>query len=157
PRIRDLVVINRWEYEQRLLGSYFLFDYEGAGVQIAQYLYSLGHRLIAMNTYGNPIAPNAFEDDVIRGMRRFVKEQPEPLRIEFFREPEEGKVLFDAERFKQVFTSPQRPTAVVVAADYMARPWFERLHDLGLRVPQDISLLGFYNTPHAASFPVGLT
>src|SRR5262249_61596587 len=61
------------------------------------------------------------------------------------------------EGFLNLFKSADRPTAVVCMADYLAEPWFTRLGALGLKVPDDVSLIGFFNTPWTERLPVALT
>lgn len=45
----------------------------------------------------------------------------------------------------------ERPDAVFVASDYMAFGVMDTLrHELGLRVPEDVAVVGFDNVPQAA-------
>jgi len=56
-----------------------------------------------------------------------------------------------AEVTRQLFGSAERPDAVFVASDHMAFAVMDVLrHELGLRVPQDVGLVGFDNVPQAA-------
>lgn len=51
----------------------------------------------------------------------------------------------------------ERPTAVLVANDQMALGAFRALLEAGLRVPQDVSVVGFDNIDEAVAFPSPLT
>ncbi|MCZ7644591.1 MAG: LacI family transcriptional regulator [Planctomycetota bacterium] len=155
-RLRDPIVINRWEHPETVDASFILFDYEGAGYLAARYLHGLEHRRIAFHSFGNPLAPHAYEDDLYRGMQRFNQEAGGPLRIELVAPGrEEGSA--GTERMRAAFSRPDRPTAVMLAADFLAEPWFMHLPRLGLRVPRDVSMVGFFNTPWTRRLPVSLT
>lgn len=156
-KVRDLIVINRWDSPERLPATYILFDYFDAGVQIARYLYALGHRSIVLNTYGVPPRAGTSEDDVCNGIHSFFEAQDDTVRIEYFQVPEPNQVDFDEQRFHRLFKAPDHPTAIVAMADYLTEPWFQRLTALGLKVPEDVSLTGFFNTPWVDKLPVPLT
>ena len=44
---------------------------------------------------------------------------------------------------RQVFAGPERPTALFLLADFWAPPVYTELRRLGLRVPEDVALVGF--------------
>jgi len=134
-----------------------LFDYFDAGVQIARYLHGLGHRHIVINSYGLPPRPGTSEDDVCRGIHSYLDAQSPPVRIEYFQVPEKNVIEFDEERFQRLFKSPDRPTAIVAMADYLTEPWFARLSAMRLRVPTDVSIIGFFDTSWTQRLPVPLT
>ncbi len=154
--ISDLIVINRWDHPDRPRGNYLLFDYFDAGVQIGRYLLAMGHRSIVLNTYGVPPRKGTSEEDICRGIHSVIDTAP-GMKVEYFQVPEPGEVNFDDARFQRLFKTPDHPTAVVNMADYLAEPWFERLAKIGLKVPDDVSLTGFFNTPWVKKLPVPLT
>lgn len=51
----------------------------------------------------------------------------------------------------------QRPTAVVCASDALALGFAKGLLEAGLKIPDDLSLVGFDNSPEAETFWPGLT
>jgi DNA-binding LacI/PurR family transcriptional regulator len=55
----------------------------------------------------------------------------------------DGGRRLDREMLRQVFTAPDSPTALFLLADYWAPEVYEELSRLGLRVPQDVALVGF--------------
>lgn len=57
----------------------------------------------------------------------------------------------------RLLTRQPRPTALVCANDAMALGACRRCHELGLRVPQDVSITGFDDVPAAAMVIPGLT
>jgi LacI family transcriptional regulator len=57
----------------------------------------------------------------------------------------------------QLLTGPERPTAVMTGADVAALGVYRAAHELGLAVPDDLSLVGYNDTALAALTPVQLT
>jgi DNA-binding LacI/PurR family transcriptional regulator len=55
---------------------------------------------------------------------------------------ESGRRL-DSDLIRHVFSSPERPTAVFLLADFWAPPVYAELRRLGLRVPEDVAMVGF--------------
>ena len=49
----------------------------------------------------------------------------------------------DSGMVRQVFAAPDRPTAVFLLADFWASAVYAELRGLGLRVPEDVALVGF--------------
>lgn len=62
-----------------------------------------------------------------------------------------------AEVARELLTRPDRPTAIFAANDTSALGVLEVARDLGLRVPQDLSVIGFDDIPEAASSAPPLT
>ncbi|MFI8170860.1 LacI family DNA-binding transcriptional regulator [Streptomyces sp. NPDC085931] len=56
-----------------------------------------------------------------------------------------------------LLTSSRPPTAVMTGADVAALGMYRAAHELGLRIPDDVSLVGYNNTALAALAPVQLT
>ena len=50
---------------------------------------------------------------------------------------------------RQLLTTEQRPTAIVAANDFTALGAMEAIHDEGLGIPNDISIIGFDDIPEA--------
>lgn len=61
----------------------------------------------------------------------------------------QGYFHFDSgrEAARQIFESKIRPSAIFAANDYMAFGLMAYLHDIGLKVPEDISIVGFDDVP----------
>lgn len=63
-----------------------------------------------------------------------------------------------AEAARQLFRGPDRPDAVFVANDHMAFSVMDVLRgELGLRIPQDVSVVGYDDVPEAGWGGYGLT
>lgn len=58
---------------------------------------------------------------------------------------------------RRLLTLPERPTAVLCYSDVMATETVRAAHDLGLRVPEDLSVVGFDDSPVAMQLQPTLT
>ncbi len=142
-------------YETRLpcveIGSIYgpfhvLADNYNGGRQAAEHLLKLGHRRIA-NWTGMPGVVSAESRGA--GFRDALMEAG--VR------PEEAPVFDDGEVLKGLLRKPDRPTAVFTYNDEHAVLALDTIHAAGLRVPQDISLMGFDNDLRAAVMRPALT
>ncbi len=59
--------------------------------------------------------------------------------------------------FKQLLASPNRPDAVFAFGDHRAKEVIDIAAEIGLRVPDDLAVLGYWNTPWAELTRVPLT
>jgi len=50
---------------------------------------------------------------------------------------------------KELFSLPERPTAVFISSDAMAIGCYKAMHELELRIPEDVSLMGFNDIAQA--------
>lgn len=58
---------------------------------------------------------------------------------------------------KQLLAAPTRPDAIFAVSDTLAIGAMQAIHEAGLRVPQDIAIVGFDNVPFASMVQPGLT
>ncbi|MFJ8951146.1 LacI family DNA-binding transcriptional regulator [Streptomyces sp. NPDC102381] len=129
----------------------------GAGL-VVDHLVGLGHRDIALvSAPGNKAAqwrrtPEiALTDGYGEAMRRHGLERH--IQVHHAAYSDEGG-------FKAgltLLTGEHRPTAVMAGADVAALGLYRAAHELGLRIPDDVSLVGYNNTALAALAPVQLT
>jgi len=110
----------------------------GAAAAI-RYLHSLGHRKI-----GHVTGP---ADNVLTLARR-EGVQEERLKLDLPAYPEwviRGDFSLESgyQAGEQILAMTERPTAVFCASDQMALGLISRLHNAGVQVPQDISVIGF--------------
>ena len=63
----------------------------------------------------------------------------------------------DVEALVEVLRPPGRPTAVFCLGDSHAREVYAAARRLGLAVPSDLAVVGFFNTPWCEIFEVPLT
>jgi LacI family transcriptional regulator len=123
-------------------------DEEMGGQLVAEHLLSLGHRNVAHMTY--PSRPGS----LARRRESFVKAF----------ERGGGKVdVVQAdpadhfERIKQVLSRPKRPTAIFGATDPIAMKAYAAAYELGLKIPDDLSVVGYADFPFAADLAPALT
>ncbi|RLK46448.1 LacI family DNA-binding transcriptional regulator [Microbacterium telephonicum] len=112
-----------------------------------RYLFTLGHRTIArvsgVASYGHVhIRDVAFHDEVAaRGGQSIIS------RADFT--PEQG-----AAATRTLLTAEEPPTAILFDNDVMALTGLSVAHELGLRVPQDVSIIAWDDSPLCkAAFP----
>ena len=129
-------------------------DNVAAGFEATRYLHARGHRQILLLGY-NP--QFMFTVDRRRGYEQALAQCGLEAREEWIVPsrplycPEETGAL------AALFTTPQRPTAVVCMDDAQAIALCQMLGQLGLRVPRDVSLISFNNTEASRYFDPPLT
>ncbi len=133
-----LVIVNNSNFQDRHF-SVCVDDFQGA-YEGAMYLISLGHRGIAFVEYDRPDMPALIADRFV-GFRKALEENRLPF-------PPEQRVtvpFMDEKRLLKklgaLFGRPERPTAVFAHDDYLGLFVIQALKELGLRVPEDVSLI----------------
>lgn len=112
-----------------------------AGARLAvEYLYGLGHRAIAHIAGDSSIDAGAAR---IKGYELAMHALELPIQPGYlvnagFFSVEEGK-----QAMEKLLQLESPPTAVFVAGDQMAIGAIEAVHEYGLRVPEDISIIGY--------------
>jgi DNA-binding LacI/PurR family transcriptional regulator len=124
------------------------------GVKLAlQHLVSLGHKRIGYIS-GNPNSADGPER--LEAFKKYIKEfnldKDEDLIVH-------GEFTFESgeEAVKGLLELPKKPTAIFSASDYMAIGAMRTMKKKGLRIPQDIALVGFDNALEAAYVEPPLT
>lgn len=121
------------------------------GHDATTYLIERGHRNIASIT--GPLTMPAGVDR-LQGFRDALAawELPEGMIVD-------GNFTADggADAMRRILESGERPDAVFVASDLMARGALAVLSAAGLRVPDDIAIMGFDDSPVATSVEPQLT
>lgn len=133
-----------------------LLDHQRAAELTLNHLYSLGHRRIAFMR-GQPFSSDS--DDRWQSIVQVCKElgiemRPE-LTVQLRRDissPELGYPVV-----QQLFSGKQKFTALICFNDIAAIGAIRAIHDLGLRVPDDISVIGFDDIKAAAYISPNLT
>ena len=124
-----------------------------ASQQVVDYLRRLGHREIATIT-GHLRTPVGIErlDGYLRGMKaRGLEVKPHFVQHGDYSGPSAR------EPARRLLTHKDRPTAIFAASDEMAVTTIEVAFECGLRVPEDVSVVGFDDSPVAAFAKVPLT
>ena len=124
-------------------------NYEGT-LEAVRYLIELGHRRIGF-IGGRPALLSARQRR--QGYEDAHKHAGLPVRPELYAQGDysAATALIGAE---QLLTLPERPTAIMAANDATAFAVMDIANRLQIRVPQDLSVIGFDNTPESAyTFP----
>ena len=131
-----LVIINRHLNHPGI--PCIMIDFEDATYRSAQHLLSLNHTRIAYLAGGGSITPSQARQ---RGIEKALLEANLLLRPEWcpvsFPNVEGG---FQA--MSSLLAQPEKPTAVIAYNDIMALGALHAIRKHGLRVPDDISLIG---------------
>lgn len=144
-----VVLVNRHTYGRSYAVTH---DDFAAGVQAAKYLISLGHRRIA-HLAGPPQSTSVSERAA--GFRTAL-ERAGLYDPELFVPPVQGNHLdWAAKAMRFLFSREQPPTAVWAFNDGVAANVLMAAKTDGLKVPGDLSVMGFDNLPHSES--IGLT
>ncbi len=133
--------------------NYIGIDNVAGGRIAADYLISLGHHHIATVT-GNlqtQAGAQRFE-----GFKQGLEKENVDLKEEYVIEGDYSRR--SARNATETFLSlPQPPTAIFAASDDMALEAINVIQERGLKVPQDISVIGFDDNPSSLYGPVALT
>lgn len=126
------------------------FDYSSGIHQVIEHLYRLGHRHIAF-AGGHPLKSiKAREMAYVESMRKFGL-QPGPIM------PGNQTIESGFSAGSRIAQLSERPSAVVAMNDVTAFGVISALAQSGLRVPQDVSVVGFDRTFLAQYFIPSLT
>lgn len=88
----------------------------------------------------------------MKAMEEAMIKVPESWIVQGDFEPESGY-----RAMQQILSQPHRPTAVFCGGDIMAMGALCAADEMGLRVPQDVSLIGYDNVRNARYFTPALT
>ena len=124
-------------------------DKSGGASELLHHLYDLGHRDIA---YIGPL-----NDERCRAFRFEAMQYGISLRDECMIESGNWEMEGGCTGAKQLLTLKQRPTAVFAASDRLAFGIMHELQDAGLRIPSDISVVGYDNLPESQIIYPALT
>jgi DNA-binding LacI/PurR family transcriptional regulator len=135
-------------------------DDRAAAAAAAQHLLDLGHRRIALLTVGRGEEAEPGPEDFLVSRSRLhgwldvlvpAGVDPAVLRSPVSAQ-EDG-----AAAVRELLAAPDRPTAVLCFSDALAAGVVRAAEDLGLRVPQDLSVVGYDDTPLAGLLRPALT
>lgn len=120
-------------------------DNEGGGELAVRHLVAMGHRRIGC-VQGLPASStNAGR---IQGFRKAAREAGLEIPDEWI--AGEGYTLESAKRHATILlSSPDRPTAIVAMGNSLALGVLHAARDLGISVPEELSLVGFDDQPWA--------
>ena len=124
-----------------------LVDYDEAGYMAIDHLLRLGHRKIVFYSYPPEPAPFRRIHAVLKGCRRAYGQHglsSEKLFSMATWLPDAKQAIHE---FQEVLARRDRPTAVFCFQDSHAREVYAAARRLGLRIPDDLAVVGFFDTP----------
>lgn len=130
-----------------------LLDNEQAGFEITNHLLSLGHRVIGCITGPDIFAPSSHR---LNGFLRAHREWGIPYYPELITA---GKFSLSSgyTSFERIWEQELKPSALFVFSDMMAIGAMNCAHSKKVRIPDDLSIVGFDNIELASSCVPSLT
>jgi len=131
-------------------------DMACAGSTATEYLAALGHERIGIVL--SPLT-ELHSSELLKGFKRSLEEFHLPFESEWVCEmpPELTNKEGGRTGMEKLLHGKTRPTAVIFASDWMALGGLRAAKDAGLRVPEDISIIGFDNLDISAETDPPLT
>lgn len=130
-----------------------LVDNEQGGYDATRYLIELGHKKIACITGPSQLAPSAARAN---GYRRALQESGLPVRSEYI-VPGDFRARGGETAMDSILKLPEAPTAVFSCNDLMAIGALRTLRKHNIKVPQQISIIGFDDIDIASEIVPALT
>lgn len=129
-------------------------DNFGGAVQAVEHLYQLGHLKI-----GHISGPrnNVLTKERLRGVEASMTRLGLPILREFFIDGGAFSLDAGAQAARSFMEMDERPTAVICGSDLIAMGYISEISRRGLRVPNDVSVVGFDDIEIADSFIPSLT
>jgi LacI family transcriptional regulator len=118
-------------------------DSEAGAYQLVRHLLELGHRRIAMLSGQRTISTSA---DRIAGYERALKEAGIPIDPALIRN-DGFAVAAGRSAARKVLATRPRPTAIFAGNNFIAFGAIRAIRDIGLLVPEDVSLVCFDDVP----------
>ena len=153
----DLSKLTDWQKEKRSIVTvhfyyphlgipYVIVDNLTGGFLAAQHLLSLGHERIGIILTGASIMELNQEFSLrLQGYRLALSQYQIPFDPELiaFVDGKEERLEMGEAGFKQLMALENPPTAVFATSDYKAFGAMNAAREMGLRIPEDISLIGY--------------
>ena len=138
-----LIFIHRFEGPKKYKAAYVLSDYTKGGYITARHLLGGGRKNILILSF--EIKPNWISDLFYKGCLKAKKEYGGNFTYLIARET-------SPQTYREIFKSSQRPDGIISFGDFRVIPVLKILKELGLKVPEDVAIIGYYNTPWAEGY-----
>lgn len=151
---RQIPYVIAWSYAENEKRSCVGFDNFQASYELTQKAIELGHKkfaVISAHTSSNDRA-----DGRVKGIRNALQDNgidaQKMALIECEYSIENG-----AKNFKTLMQAQEKPTIIMCGNDVLAAGAVKQAHDMGLKIPDDISITGFDNIELASVIEPALT
>jgi len=145
-----VVLGRRWR-----AGDYVSTDDAEGGRLAAKHILQRGHRQIALIRRADP--HHLPGQDILRGFRAVLGAAGVPLREAWDIQVADGQITGGMRAADHLLAQGKRPSAVFAISDRLALGIVQRLHERGLRVPEDMAVVGYDDIPYAMCSRVPLT
>ncbi len=137
-----LVFINRFEGRKRYDASYVISDYFEGGCMAVRHLLGLGRRRLMVAA--PHFKPGWTAELYVRGATKALDEAGLLKSAVFLHEDSPSD-----ERLAKIFSPRTRPDGIVSLSDSLLMRVGKFAQGAGLRVPDDVATIGYFNTPWA--------
>jgi DNA-binding LacI/PurR family transcriptional regulator len=149
------VLVDR--YFANLSSDYVGVDNLGGAYRVTEHLINLGHTAIAF--IGASDTQTTSVKDRFQGYKRALSDHGITFRENWHGSytVANGGEAVEAEMIQQYLSQSQTPKAIVAVNDYTAIKVVRAARRLGLRIPQDLAVVGFDDIQQASQIEVPLT
>jgi LacI family transcriptional regulator len=150
----DTPVVYLYEYTTAMAAPCIVPDDQGGARLATSHLLGLGRRRVGLVN-----GPPSFEAAQLRliGYRQALDEAGVPIDYGIVRVAPDWSQDAGYRLAREVIARADPPDALLCGSDELAAGVILGLADAGVRVPSDVSVVGFENRPFAAHLPVPLT
>lgn len=136
----DLPIVYAYSHSPYTQKNSVLSDDRRAAEEAVNYLVSLGHRRIGFINGPENVIPS---QERIKGYQKALSGHCIPFSPELVANGEWEEPASGYKAAREFLTRPNPPTAIFAANDVMASGVIDAVHDLGMRVPADVSVMGY--------------
>ncbi|MFH0796173.1 MAG: GntR family transcriptional regulator [Candidatus Omnitrophota bacterium] len=146
---RQVIFVFRFEGTEKYSADYILSDFFEGGRLVAEHFISLGYKKIIFYTL--PILYHKSQVQLISGQKEALLKNGLPEEnLDIFTETGEEAILEKIKREK-------KPLAIFSGGDFHCQAIYRAARKLNLKIPQDIAIVGYFNTPWTEVFEPKLT
>ena len=127
------------DHETPLTNCVYTNNYK-AVYEAVEYLITLGHTKIG-HIHGDLLSFVGIER--YNGFRQALMDHLLSVRTDYLFHGESYSITEGYERGLEIARLKDRPTAIIAASDHLALGVMQAFHEVGIRVPEDISIIGF--------------
>lgn len=148
--LRHIIFVIRNESGIDFHADYILSDPWYAAYQVTDYLLKKGHEKIMFLTNKMEMQPDAYcwtdHCYLVNGYRMALEERGMASKEMIFFDADDTEG--DSSGFEQILSDRRsRPTAIFASMDYRIISKYPIIRRLGLKVPGDLDIIGYFNTP----------
>jgi GntR family transcriptional regulator of arabinose operon len=154
PKTTRKIIFQRNETKAVFDASYVLVDMKECGYMAAKQLIASGSKkitVIAEKHKQEYDQPSLFISGAMQAFNEYKIESSFIIEHEVYREQENARPVLET-KAKELLRAAERPDGIMAFADYELVPFINAAGKLGLSIPEDLRLVGMYNTPWAEQY-----